>query len=180
MKWTKTLAMLGSVTIAFQPVAASAQSACVTIEEASAIAVYSVPSLVQAVRLRCDGQLSSSGYLARSGNTLISRYGSIQAQAWPKAKSGLLKVLTSKAGAAPGAVILDMVRALPDDAVRPLVDALLVQEASAKIPVSHCSHAERVIQHVAPIEPEMAGGLLGAIAGLINHSDFPVCQPRRS
>lgn len=180
MKWTKAVAVLGAVTVGLQPIAVSAQQACVTVEEASAIAVYSVPSLVQAVRLRCDGQLSPTGYLARSGNNLISRYGSIQAQAWPKAKAGLLKVLTSKAGAASAAVNLDMVRALPDDAVRPLVDSLIVQEASAKIPVSHCSHAERVIQHVAPIEAEIAGGLLGAIAGLINHSEFPVCQPRRS
>lgn len=180
MGWTKALTVLGAAAAALQPVAVSAQQACVTEEEAGAIAIYSVPSLVQAVRLRCDGQLSPNGFLARSGNDLINRYGPVQSQAWPKAKSGLIKVLTSKAGAAQRPGNLEMIRSLPDDAVRPLIDALIVQETSAKIPTGHCGQVERVIQYVAPIDPQTGSGLLGAIAGLVNHREFPVCRPRSS
>ena len=177
---TRGLAAVAAAVLVCQPIAASAQQACVTEEEASAIAIYSVPGLVQAVRLKCGGELSSSGYLARRGDALIARYAPIQTRAWPRAKTGLLKVLASKAGASRGRQSLDALATLPDNAVRPLVDALIVQEASPKIAVGNCTRLERVIEFVAPIDPEMAGGLLGAIAGLVNHRDFPVCQPRRS
>lgn len=177
---TRGLAAVAAAALAFQPIVASAQQACVTEDEASAIAIYSVPSLVQAVRLKCGGELSSSGYLARRGDALIGRYAPIQTRVWPRAKSGLLKVFASKAGASSGRQTLNAVASLPDEAVRPLVDALIVQEATPKIAPPNCTRLERVIEFVAPIDPEMAGGLLGAIAGLVNHRDFPVCQPRRS
>lgn len=173
------LAALLAAGLIFQPIAASAQQNCVTEAEASAIAIYSVPGLVQAARLRCGGELSASGYLARRGDSLIGRYTPFQSRVWPTAKSGLIKLLSSKAGASGGALNLDTIAQLPDDAVRPLVDALIVQEAAPKIATGNCTRLERVIEFVAPIDPEMAGGLLGAIAGLVNHEDFPVCQPRR-
>jgi len=180
MIFPRTFATFAAAVFAVQPIAASAQQACVTEEQASAIAIYSVPGLVQAVRLRCTGELSSSGYLARRGDSLIGRYAPIQARVWPAAKSGLLELLAGKAGASRGLESLGSVAALPDSAVRPLVDALIVQEASAKIATGNCTRLERVIEFVAPIDPELAGGLLGAIAGLINHRDFQVCPPRRS
>src|SRR5690606_25348746 len=180
MIFHRTLATLAAATLAVQPAAASAQQACVTEEQASAIAIYSVPGLVQAVRLRCADELSSSGYLARRGDALIGRYAPIQTRAWPAAKSGLLGLLAGKAGASGGLESLGSVATLPDNAIRPLVDALIVQEAAARIANGNCTRLERVIEFVAPIEPEMAGGLLGAIAGLVNHRDFPVCRPRPS
>lgn len=179
LKTFRALTALTAAALALQPIAATAQQACVTEAEASAIAIYSMPGLIQAVRLRCDNQLASNGYLAQRGNNLLGRFAPIQTRVWPQAKSGLLKILAGKAGPSQGRMNLDAVAGLPDNAVRPLVDALIVQEASAKIATGNCSRLERVIEFVAPIDPEMAGGLLGAIAGLINHRDFPVCQPRR-
>ena len=175
----RTFAALAAAALVFQPVATSAQQACVTEQQASAIAIYSVPGLVEAVRLRCAGKLSSSGYLARRGDGLIGRYAPIQARVWPAAKSGLLELFAGKTGSGRGLQGLDTIVNLPDNAVRPLVDALIVQEAAAKIAAGNCTRLERVIEFVAPIDPEMAGGLLGAIAGLINHRDFPVCRPRQ-
>ncbi len=177
---SRKLAAVVAAGLALQPIAASAQQACVSEAEASAIAIYSVPGLVQAVRLRCGDELSPNGYLARRGDGLIGRYAPIQSRVWPSAKEGLLKLLAAKAGASRAAPNLDTFAQLPDNAVRPLVDALIVQEASPRIAAGNCTRLERVIEFVAPIDPEMAGGLLGAIAGLVNHRDFPICQPRRS
>lgn len=176
---TKWLAAVAVGTVALQPVAASAQQACVTEKEASAIAIYSVPGLVQAVRLQCSGELASNGYLARRGDSLIGRYGPLQTRAWPEAKSGLLKLLAGKAGPSQALPGLDTITSLPDNAIRPLIDALIVQEAAPHIEPGNCTRLERVIESVAPIDPELAGGLLGAIAGLVDHRDFPVCQPPR-
>ena len=173
-------AVLGAAAMTFHPTIAAAQQArpCITEEEVSAIAIYSVPNLVQSVRLKCGAELSSTGYLARRGDALAARYAPLQTRVWPKAKSGLLKILAGRAAQARQG--LDMVTGLPDTAVRPLVDALIVQELSPKIALKNCSRLERVIEVASPIDPEVAGTLLGAVAGLVDPEQMPVCPARRA
>ena len=179
MDSTRGLAAAVAAALTLQPVAASAQLACVTEAEVSAVAIYSVPSLIEAMRLKCGGELSSSGYLARRGHALAGRYAALQPRVWPRAKSGMLKVLGRQSGAGQGRELLSTVGTLPDNAVRPLVDAWIVQETSAKIPAANCRRIEWVIEAMAPIDPELAGGVLGAIVGLVDPDEMPVC-PRRS
>ena len=176
---TRGLAVAAAAGLALQPIAASAQQACVTEAEVGAVAIYSVPSLIEAVRLKCGSQLSASGYLARNGNALAGRYAALQTRVWPRAKAGMLKVLGSQSNGARGRQLLDTVGTLPDGAVRPLVDAWLVQEASSKIPAANCRRIEWVVEAMAPIDPEVAGGVLGAIVGLVDPAQLPIC-PRRS
>lgn len=176
----KGLAAVAAMALAVQPAVASAQQNCLTENEVSAIAVYSLPSLVQSVRLRCNGQLAQSGYLARRGDSLIARYAALQNGAWPRARSGMLKVMSRKSGTGQNRQNLDMITSLPDNAVRPLVDALIVQELSPKIDVKHCGRIERMIEIASPIDPEIAGSLLGVVAGIVNHEELPVCPARQT
>ena len=178
MTLTRVLTVVAAGALAFQPIAASAQPACVTEAEVSAIAIYSVPSLVQAMRLRCGSELSANGYIARRGDSLSGRYAALQPQVWPRAKSGMLKIIGAQSGDAQGRQMLDTFGTLPDDAVRPLVDAWIVQETSARIPVHNCQRIEWVVEALAPVEPEVAGGLIGALVGLVDPDKMPVC-PRR-
>ena len=85
------LAVLAAAAMALKPVAAQAQQACITEDEVSAIAIYSVPSLLQGMRLKCAGELASTGFLARRGDELAARYTRLQPAVWPRAKAGLLK-----------------------------------------------------------------------------------------
>ena len=179
MASTTGLAAAAAGALALQPIAAQAQQTCVTEAEVAAIAIYSVPSLVQAMRLRCASELSASGYLARRGDVLTGRYAALQPRVWPRARSGMLKILGAQSGAAQGRQMLDSLGTLPDEAVRPLVDAWLVQETSARIPVGNCQRVEWVVEALAPVEPEVAGGLIGAIVGLVDSDKIPVC-PRRA
>lgn len=175
---SKALAAAAAAALVFHPVVAAAQQTCVTEDEVSAIAIYSVPSLVQAVRLRCGAELTASGYLARRGDSLVARYSALQPKVWPDAKSGLLKILAAKSGQ--GGQNLSILANLPDNTVRPLVDALIVQELSPKIAVKNCSRIERAIQVSAPIDPEVAGTLLGVVAGIVDPEQLPICPVRRS
>jgi hypothetical protein len=176
----KVLAALGAASFTLHPALAAAQEArpCVTEQEVSAIAIYSVPSLVQAVRLRCGSELASSGYLARRGDALSARYVALQPGVWPSARSGLFKLFAAKASE--GRDGLDTIATLPDAAVRPLVDALIVQEAAPRITVRNCTRIERVIEVVAPIDPEVAGTLLGLLVGFADSDKLPVCPARRT
>ena len=173
----RVFAALAAASLLAQPTLAAAQSQnCVTEQEVSAIAIYSVPSLVQAVRQRCSGELAASGYLARRGDTLSARYVALQPTVWPRAKIGLFKLFAGTAGENAGG--LDTISALPDDAVRPLVDALIVQESAPKIAVKNCTRIERVIEVMAPIDPEVAGTLLGVLVGFADSSRMPICPAR--
>ncbi|MBO9698341.1 MAG: hypothetical protein J7499_19290 [Sphingopyxis sp.] len=173
------LAAVAACALASQPVAAQAQQTCVTESEVAAIAIYSVPSLVQAMRLRCGGELSASGYIAKRGDALSGRYAALQPRVWPRAKAGMLKIIGTQSSGAQGRQMLDTIGSLPDEAVRPLVDAWIVQESSARIPVANCQRIEWVIEALAPVEPEIAGGLIGALVGLVDPDKMPVC-PRRA
>lgn len=172
-------AVLAAGVLALQPVAAQAQQACVTDTEVSAIAIYSVPSLVEAMRLRCGSALAANGYIAKRGDTLSGRYAALQPRVWPRAKAGMLKVIGAQSSAAQGRQLLDTIGNLPDEAIRPLVDAWIVQETSARIPVASCQRIEWVVEALAPVDPEIAGGLIGAIVGLVDPDRVPVC-PRRA
>jgi hypothetical protein len=179
MTSTKGLAAVAAAALVLHPAATSAQQPCVTEAEVGAVAIYSVPSLIQAMRLKCGSELSASGYLARRGDALAGRYSTLQTRVWPRAKSGMLKVLGGKSGNAQSRQLLDTVGTLPDTAVRPLVDAWIAQEASTKIPARNCRRLEWVVEAMAPIDPEVAGGVLGAIVGLVDPDEMSIC-PRRS
>jgi hypothetical protein len=173
-----TLAALAAASLFAHAASASAQAPrCVNEQEVSAIAIYSVPSLVQAVRQRCAGELTANGYLARRGDALSARYVALQPAVWPRAKAGLFKLFAG--GASANAGNLETMSALPDEAIRPFVDALIVQESSPKIALKNCTRIERVIEVMSPIDPEVAGTLLGALVGFADSERIPVCPARR-
>jgi len=172
------LATIAAASLLAQATSATAQTPrCVTEQEVSAIAIYSVPSLVQAVRQRCASELATSGFLARRSDSLSARYVALQPAVWPRAKSGLLKLFAGAANESGG---LDTLLTLPDDAVRPFVDALIVQESAPKIALRNCTRIERVIEVLAPIEPEVAGSLLGALVGFVESERLSVCPASRT
>jgi len=127
-------------------------------DEAAALAVYAVPSLLAATRQTCADQLSPSGWLARHGDSLARRYAAEQQAAWPLARSAMLKFAAAKAGDRLGTIA-----SLPDEAVRPLADALIVQEAAAKIHPRSCRNIERMAAALAPLDPPEAGRILGVM-----------------
>jgi len=172
------LALAGATALLVQPQLAAAQQACVAEDEVSAMAIYAVPSVVRSMQLTCGAELSQGGWLARDAGALAQRYAGMQGRVWPKAKAGLLKMVRSQAANTQAAQMIATVADLPDQNVRPLVDALIVQEVSAKIPVAECGKIERVMEAIAPIDPEVAGTLIGAAAGLFADKAPVICPAR--
>lgn len=172
------LALAGATALALQPAVAAAQD-CLAEDEVSAMAIYAMPGVVQGVKQRCAARLDATGFMARGSDALGARYARLQAAAWPKAKAGLLKIAASKTGGAGGSRdSLQMLAALPDNAVRPLVDALIVQEVTPEIDVNQCGKIELLMQALNKVEPEIAGTLLGLIAGLVKLEKAPICGAR--
>jgi hypothetical protein len=135
-------------------------------DEASALAVYAVPSFLAAARQTCAAELSPNGFFARRGDALARRYLAEQDAAWPLARSAMLKVASAKAP--------DQAKtfaSLPDKAVRPLADALIQQEIAAKIHPRSCRNIERMAEAVAPLDPVDAGRILGVLFDIASASD---------
>lgn len=150
---------------------ASAQTAVpklpdLTGEEAAALAIYAVPGLIGAARQTCAGRLSANGFLARRGDSLAQRYAARQTAVWPRARSAMFKF----AGGAAAEQMKTFSR-LPDEAVRPLVDALIRQEAAARITPQSCSYVERMAEALAPLEPAQAGKILGVLFDIASAGD---------
>jgi len=178
MRHRTLLALSGAAALLVQPQLAAAQTPCVAEDEVSAMAVYAVPSIVQSMQLRCGPQLSQEGWLARGGRAFAARYTQLQSRAWPQAKAGLLKIVNGQGVDAEAAQTLATVATLPDQNVRPLVDALIVQEVSARIPVADCGKIERIMEAIAPIDPDVAGTLIGVTAGLFAKEQPLICPAR--
>ena len=123
--------------------------------------------------------LCPSRILARPPPSPPARAAPLQPAVWPRAKSGLLKLFAAGARASSSSG-LDTITTLPDDAVRPFVDALIVQESAPRIALKNCTRIERVIEVMAPIDPEIAGTLLGVLVGFADSDRIPVCPARRA
>jgi len=179
MRHRTLLSLLGAAALLVQPQLAAAQQACLAEEELSAMAIYAVPGVVRSVQLTCGAELSRDGWLAREGTGFSSRYSARQAGAWPSAKAALLKMITGQAVDAQAAQTLALISSLPDENVRPMVDALIVQEVSGKIAARDCGGIERMMEAVAEIEPEVAARLLGAAATLFADDQPLICPARK-
>jgi hypothetical protein len=162
------LAMLALAT------SASAQTAatpCVTEAEISAMIRYAMPEAIAASRVSCAGRLTPTGFLATGGDDLQMRYAVGKDAAWPAAKTALLKI----AGGSEDQDIASLAE-LPDEAVRPLVDALIQQKLVESIKPDSCSSIERMAKALSPLEPSEFGELAGVIASLALKDEKPrVC-----
>lgn len=135
-------------------------------DEAAALAVYAVPDLIAATKKTCADRLSPNGFLATRGDALAQRYAAQQNVVWPQARAALFKFAAAKAG--------DKVKefaTLPDDAIRPLADALIQQEVAQKIHPGSCRNIERMAQAISPLEPAVAGRILSVLFDFASASD---------
>ena len=134
---------------------AQAAKACLTEREVAQMAIYAVPSVVEGVRGKCAARLSSSGFLATKGDAFAAKYAALQNETWPVAKAGILKFVgTPRAGAVKANDPIAMFASLPDDAVRPLVDAMIAQKIGESIKLDHCANVERAM--ACPARSKMA------------------------
>ena len=162
----------------FQSQIAMAQD-CVTEQEVSSLFVYAAPSLIDAVRSGCGGQLRPDGFFATDGDAVKARYALLQDETWPQAKRAMLLFANRKDKTKEGSDVdpstVALLNGLPDNAVRPLVDAIIVKKVAEEVKPGNCRKIERVIAAIAPIEPKMAGVLIGTLFGLVPVNDPEIC-----
>jgi len=162
-----------SVTLIALAALAQAQAAtaaeCVTEREVSSLAIYALPSIINGVEPICAPHLASDGYLAQNGPDLTDRYARLGDANWPLAKSAMLKFIGEKDAG------FEAIASLPDDAVRPLVEAVLVQKIAGDIKPQNCPKIERGFELIDKLPPETVGEVIGFVMGLVKPKNPEIC-----
>ncbi len=175
MASARIIAFAGAAALALQTQAAHAQQQCISQDEVSAAFIYAMPGVIEGVTTRCSASLGADAFLARQGKTMAARYTAQQNTAWPKARSALLKIVTnaSKAGNSNGT--LGMLSQIPGETMRPLVDAMIAQEAANRTQTAQCGKVDKLAAAIAPLDPKDAGNLLGTMFAVFEPNHPLVC-----
>lgn len=142
-----------------QPQIALAQQ-CVDQDDVADATVYAMPLLASAFTGKCSDKLAADGFMMTSGDAFVARYAELQDQKWAGAYRLLLSFAAEGKGGGPMA---EMMANLPEESVRPFVDAIIEQKVADEIKVKDCAKIERGIEMLAPLPPENMGGLLAFI-----------------
>lgn len=152
-----------------QPYAAYGQT-CVPQADLSSGIVYAMPLIVQAVEGRCSATLRSDGYLALEGDELKAKFAAHQDSAWP----GALRLLTQFAGSEDPS-FGPLMQSLPEDALRPFVDAIVIEKIGAEIKPKDCASIERGLQLLEPLPPTGTAELIAFLASMTKSKDIAIC-----
>lgn len=152
-----------------------AAKACLSEREIAQMMVYAVPAVVDGVKAKCAKRLSSTGFLATQGTAFSAKYAALQNETWPSAKSAIIKFAGGKTGTAKGSDPLAQLAALPDSAVRPLVDAMIAQKIGETIKLPGCANVERGMQLASVLNPRDGGALLAFVVAMAKPKDPPIC-----
>ncbi|TAD76984.1 MAG: hypothetical protein EAY70_09125, partial [Sphingomonadales bacterium] len=128
------------------------QQTCVNSADLSDAAVYAMPIAFDAARTSCANRLSQSGFMTRQGAAYIAPFRAGQDKAWPGAFR-FLKTFMQQDNAAQGGRGMDMqamISSMPEEALRPFVDALVGQMIAEQIKGESCAKIERGLQLLSP------------------------------
>ena len=152
---------------------AQAAKACLSEREIAQMAIYSVPAIVEGVRGKCGKTLAKSGFLASKGAEFAGKYAALQSETWPVAKAAILKFVGSKS--AKDKQSIAMFASLPDDAVRPLVDAMIAQQIGEAVKPAQCANVERGMQLASVMSPRDSGAMIAFVMAMAKPKNAPIC-----
>jgi hypothetical protein len=167
-------AAFGLATLSMATAASAETANCITRAEISGMMAYAMPGLLTGIGDKCTQHVAKDGYLASSMDDVIRTYAGAQDANWPLARAAFVK-FASKDGDSSAR----MMKALPDSALKPLVEAMMPAMIGEQIKADDCADIEELLRLLAPLPPENTAGLFGtimALAGGSRPSDIQVCR----
>lgn len=158
--------------------AAAAQTqACVAPADLGDGVVYAMPIAYEAVRSACANRLARDGFISARGEGFITPFRARQDAAWPGAFRLLKTFMASdpKNAGNGGPDMLAMLSSMPEDALRPFVDAMIGQVIAEEIKGDDCSRIERGVELISPLPIENVGGLVAFIAEMADLNNPSIC-----
>jgi len=152
---------------------------CVEPADLADAIVYVMPVAYDAARTACESRFAASGFIAREGDAYIAPFREGQDKAWPGAlrmlKTFMDEDAKGKGQAGKSDDMAAAIAALPEEALRPFVDALIGQAIEGEIKPESCGKIERGIELLSPLPGENLGGLIAFIVELADIKNPPIC-----
>ena len=140
--------------------ASAAEPPCLTAPEFTALATYSLPSVITGTVHRCAPTLPSDAFLPTEGAGLAARYAESRETAWPAAKAAFLKLAGSSLGSG------GLMKGLSDNSMQEIVDTAIAAKVTDALPAERCGTVNRLVQLLAPLPPESTAGVIALAVGL--------------
>ena len=147
--------------IPVQAAQAQAQTArsCISREEMRGLVAYLLPTLLDSTISTCKEHLPGDSYLIARAPTLLSRLNEGKDKAWPQAKAGFMKFGGTRASET------KLLNAMPDEVIRPFIEAALTAELAPKVKGENCADIDRL---TATLEPLPAANVVDMFAEILN------------
>jgi hypothetical protein len=145
--------------------AQAAEPPCLTAREFTDLSSYALPSIITGTAQRCSSTLAANAFLKRDGSALAARYATAKPAAWPGAKNAFLKL----SGGA-NSDTANLFKALPDNKLQPMVDALVEGLIAQQVPAERCRTIDAAVRLLAPLPPQNTAELIALAVGLGSRS----------
>ncbi|WP_205466520.1 hypothetical protein [Novosphingobium sp. BW1] len=133
----------------------AATQACLTRSEARSVLTYSLPQVIDGTARRCRQALPANAFLSTHGQEVVQRYSGPREQYWPEARSAFLKLSRGR-DEGMGAIAAQ----LPDETLKPLVDATVSGLVAQAIHLESCEEIDFAIDLLSPLPPQNTAGLI--------------------
>lgn len=173
MKIRNLAPVIALAALASAQAAQAQQQACVNPGDLSDAIVYAMPLAYDAAQTACANRFEADGFMATRGETYIAQFRASQNEAWPGAFR-FLKTFMNKDGGSDDQMAA-MLATMPEDTLRPFVDALVGQMLAKEIKGDSCGKIERGVELLSPLPVDNVGGLIGFIAEMTDLKNPPIC-----
>lgn len=155
--------------------AALAQSqTCVASSDLADAVVYAMPIAYDAANTACANRFARDGFMAKQGDAYIATFRAGQNKAWPGAFR-FLKTFMNNGNAGSDIEMGAMLSAMPEEALRPFVDAFVGQMIAGEIKGDACGKIERGMELLSPLPSENLGGLIAFLMELTDAKTPEIC-----
>lgn len=157
-----------------QLAAAQTQSpSCLTRPELRGMISYILPTVLKSTIDTCTGQLKADSYILTRAPKLLNTLESGRSAAWPMARAAFAKFGDDK-----DKDLGKLFASLPEESVRPLIEAVIDEKIGKQIKPSSCTDIDRIM---APLDPLPPANLIEAITETFavaakNDKQMQVCR----
>lgn len=175
----KVFALGAAIALAHGQMAFAAANAenCLTEGEVGGLVGYALPSVIDGAMKACKQHLSPTGFFATRGASFASQYAARKDLNWPIAKNAFLKL-----GGTKDASMTSTLKALPDSALQPFVEAMVSELVGGEIKAGQCVAIERGVRILSPLPAENTAELITFVVVLADKpkngkpASLPICK----
>lgn len=160
---------------------AQAQQNCVEAADLSDTVTYAMPILYDSLGTSCDARFSKSEFMRTRAADFVDEFRSRQDAAWPGTLRLMKTFMASKAAKSGSGddEMAALIGAMPDESLRPFVDAMVGQMINQKIASTikpnTCDDIAEAMELLAPLPPENIAGLFTFILRQSDIEDPALC-----